>query len=160
MAPLDLPIPDMIDYVDFRVTFTINGQPYIQPADDPMINDTYQKLPMNLPTVSSLFYINNLNLKTYLVILTPSIGPHRPGCLRSTSPLYLLLRRLRPHQHDQHDHEHEYDDNGAACWTCRLLLRDTDLIRAKPYQLKKEDFTIRLLKQKDRTAVKPKTRRQ
>ena len=49
---LELPLPDMIDYVDFRVTFTINGQPYIQPADDPMINDTYQKLPMNLPTVS------------------------------------------------------------------------------------------------------------
>ena len=53
MCPeLELPLPDMIDYVDFRVTFTINGQPYIQPADDPMINDTYQKLPMNLPTVS------------------------------------------------------------------------------------------------------------
>ena len=52
MCPeLELPLPDMIDYVDFRVTFTINGQPYIQPADDPMINDTYQKLPMNLPTV-------------------------------------------------------------------------------------------------------------
>ena len=49
---LDLPLPDMIDFVDFRVTFTINGQPYIQPADDPMINDTYQKLPMNLPQVN------------------------------------------------------------------------------------------------------------
>ena len=54
MGPLDLPIPDMIDFVDFRVIFTINGQPYIQPADDPMINDTYQKLPMNLPTVRFL----------------------------------------------------------------------------------------------------------
>ena len=51
MEVLDLPLPDMIDFVDFRVTFTINGQPYIQPADDPMINDTYQKLPMNLPQV-------------------------------------------------------------------------------------------------------------
>ena len=67
MAPLDLPIPDMIDYVDFRVTFTINGQPYIQPADDPMINDTYQKLPMNLPTVSFLFKYFRINIWTYLL---------------------------------------------------------------------------------------------
>ena len=59
MEVLDLPLPDMIDFVDFRVTFTINGQPYIQPADDPMINDTYQKLPMNLPQVRSLFLSDN-----------------------------------------------------------------------------------------------------
>ena len=67
MCPeLELPLPDMIDYVDFRVTFTINGQPYIQPADDPMINDTYQKLPMNLPTVS--FFAITFNLDTVLKI--------------------------------------------------------------------------------------------
>jgi len=67
MGPLDLPIPDMIDFVDFRVTFTINGQPYIQPADDPMINDTYQKLPMNLPTLS----LPRLSVPTTPVVSDP-----------------------------------------------------------------------------------------
>ena len=44
MCPeLELPLPDMID---FRVTVRVNGQPYIQLADDSMIeNDTFQKLP-------------------------------------------------------------------------------------------------------------------
>ena len=50
MPELELSLPDMID---FRVTVRVNGQPYIQLADDSMIkNDTFQKLPMNLTTVS------------------------------------------------------------------------------------------------------------
>ena len=58
MCPeLELPLPDMID---FRVTVRVNGQPYIQLADDSMIkNDTFQKLPMNLTTVS--FYSITFN---------------------------------------------------------------------------------------------------
>jgi hypothetical protein len=31
--PSDIPIPDLIDLVDFRVTFTINGVPYQMPND-------------------------------------------------------------------------------------------------------------------------------
>ena len=50
MPELELSLPDMID---FRVTVRVNGQPYIQLADDSMIkNDTFQKLPMNQTTVS------------------------------------------------------------------------------------------------------------
>ena len=58
MCPeLELSLPDMID---FRVTVRVNGQPYIQLADDSMIeNDTFQKLPMNLTTVS--FYSITFN---------------------------------------------------------------------------------------------------
>ena len=57
MPELELSLPDMID---FRVTVRVNGQPYIQLADDSMIeNDTFQKLPMNLTTVS--FYSITFN---------------------------------------------------------------------------------------------------
>ena len=57
MLELELSLPDMID---FRVTVRVNGQPYIQLADDSMIkNDTFQKLPMNLTTVS--FYSITFN---------------------------------------------------------------------------------------------------
>lgn len=73
MEVLDLPLPDMIDFVDFRVTFTINGQPYIQPADDPMINDTYQKLPMNLPQVSLLLKVAHQRLTLQIRIQTSQL---------------------------------------------------------------------------------------
>ena len=35
----NLPIPDLIEYVDFRVTFTLNGSIFTPPSDDPLKND-------------------------------------------------------------------------------------------------------------------------
>lgn len=47
VTPTDLPIPDLIEVVDFRVTFTINGAPYQMPDIVQTLSDK-PKLP-NLP---------------------------------------------------------------------------------------------------------------
>ena len=47
-VPKDLPIPDLIDQVDFRVTFTINGVPYTPTKIEPDVEKV--KLP-DLPHI-------------------------------------------------------------------------------------------------------------
>ena len=47
----NLPVPDLIEYVDFRVTFTLNGHPVTR-SDESLIDyDDKLKLP-DLPSVS------------------------------------------------------------------------------------------------------------
>merc|ERR1712106_1139229 len=117
-------IPDMIDFVDFRVIFTINGQPYIQPADDPMLNDTYQKLPMNLPTLS----LPRLSVPT-----TPVVSDPRRRSTSTASTSSSINNTMNTSSIETHVE--------PAVAASSFVIPTSSVL--SPTSSKKEDFTIR-----------------
>ena len=64
--PSELPIPDLIDLVDFRVTFTINGVPYQMPND--IIKDVVSEKP-KLPNLARKSFIKSSSFHPIILAL-------------------------------------------------------------------------------------------
>ena len=74
-------MPDLIEYVDFRVTFTLNGHPVTR-SDESLIDyDDKLKLP-DLPSVSLMSAKKNSFLNRFLDSATETISINRSN--RST----------------------------------------------------------------------------
>jgi len=84
--PSDIPIPDLIDLVDFRVTFTINGVPYQIPND--IITEVVAEKP-KLPNLAPLPMLNQQSPKTSVPVdpRRRSVSAQSPSSSAADHPL-------------------------------------------------------------------------